>query len=463
MNKENKLVPSLPNGFQDSYGSNLILKKKLLKIIEQNFIKYGFSALETSPMEYSSLIGNSLAEDEDNPMADIYSFDEDGRDISLRYDLSMPLARFYSQNYFNLPNPYKRYQMGTVFRREKSSNGRWKSFEQCDVDIVGKFDIRQANSELINIIGSTLIGCGLKKSDFSISISNRKIIQGLMDQLKIVDEKQKKKVLRAIDKLDKPGFGLKGVEELLKKERRDVSGAITKGANLSDNQAKEIIDFLKIKDLKDLSKKIDNPLTKEGINEIEDLFKILSYGDYADLVKFDQKICRGLDIYTGFIVETNLKFEVKNLKGKVVEPGSICSGGEYLVTKFKGDPFLGSGVSIGITRLVWCLAQKIKNEIYEKKPVLVCIMDEKYLDKYYELLNILRNNGINSEIFLESNKKLSKQLEYANRKDLNLAIICGENEFKDNTVTIKNLKGLKGSNQSTILKNNLIDEIKKFT
>ena len=463
MNKENKLVPSLPNGFQDSYGSNLILKKKLLKIIEQNFIKYGFSALETSPMEYSSLIGNSLAEDEDNPMADIYSFNEDGRDISLRYDLSMPLARFYSQNYFNLPNPYKRYQMGTVFRREKSSNGRWKSFEQCDVDIVGKFDIRQANSELINIIGSTLIGCGLKKSDFSISISNRKIIQGLMDQLKIVDEKQKKKVLRAIDKLDKPGFGLKGVEELLKKERRDVSGAITKGANLSDNQAKEIIDFLKIKGLKDLSKKIDNPLTKEGINEIEDLFKILSYGDYADLVKFDQKICRGLDIYTGFIVETNLKFEVKNTKGKVVEPGSICSGGEYLVTKFKGDPFLGSGISIGITRLVWCLAQKIKNEIYEKKPVLVCIMDEKYLDKYYDLLNILRNNGINSEIFLESNKKLSKQLEYANRKDLNLAIICGENEFKDNTVTIKNLKGLKGSNQSTVLKDNLIDEIKKFT
>ena len=463
MNKENKLVPSLPNGFQDSYGSNLILKKKLLKIIEQNFIKYGFSALETSPMEYSSLIGNSLAEDEDNPMADIYSFNEDGRDISLRYDLSMPLARFYSQNYFNLPNPYKRYQMGTVFRREKSSNGRWKSFEQCDVDIVGKFDISQANSELINIIGSTLIGCGLKKSDFSISISNRKIIQGLMDQLKIVDEKQKKKVLRAIDKLDKPGFGLKGVEELLKKERRDVSGAITKGANLSDNQAKEIIDFLKIKDLKDLSKKIDNPLTKEGINEIEDLFKILSYGDYADLVKFDQKICRGLDIYTGFIVETNLKFEVKNTKGKVVEPGSICSGGEYLVTKFKGDPFLGSGISIGITRLVWCLVQKIKNEIYEKKPVLVCIMDEKYLDKYYELLNILRNNGINSEIFLESNKKLSKQLEYANRKNLNLAIICGENEFKDNTVTIKNLKGLKGSNQSTVLKDNLIDEIKKFT
>ena len=111
------------------------------------------------------------------------------------------------------------------------------------------------------------------------------------------------------------------------------------------------------------------------------MFDILNYGDYADLVKFDPKICRGLDIYTGFIVETNLNFEVKNPKGKIVEPGSICSGGEYLVTKFKGDPFLGSGISIGISRLVWCLSQKNKNEVDEQKPVLVCIMDEKYLDK----------------------------------------------------------------------------------
>ena len=167
MNKENKLVPSLPNGFQDSYGSNLILKKKLLKIIEQSFIKFGFSPLETSPMEYSSIIGNSLAEDEENPMADIFTFDDDGKDISLRYDLSVPLARFYSQNYLNLPNPYKRFQIGTVFRREKPGNGRYKSFDQCDCDIIGKFDIRQANSELINVIASTLISCGLKKSDCS--------------------------------------------------------------------------------------------------------------------------------------------------------------------------------------------------------------------------------------------------------------------------------------------------------
>ena len=462
MKEEKKLISSLPNGFQDSWGNTLFLKKKLLKIIEQSFIKFGFSPLETSPMEYSSVIGNSLAEDEENPMADIFTFDDDGTDISLRYDLSVPLARFYSQNYLNLPNPYKRFQIGTVFRREKPGNGRYKSFDQCDCDIIGKFDIRQANSELINVIASTLISCGLKKSEFVISASNRKIVQGLMDQLKIVDEKQKKKVLRAIDKLDKPGFGLKGVEELLKKERRAASGAVTKGANLTDDQVKEIIDILKIKDLKELSKKTDNSLTKEGIKELEDLFEILKLGDFADLVKFDPSKIRGLDIYTGFIVETNLNFEVKNSKGKVVDPGSICSGGEYLVTKFKGDPFLGTGISIGISRLVWCLSQKMQIEIDEQKPVLVCIMDEKYLDKYYELLNILRNNGINSEIFLESNKKLSKQLDYANRRDLNLAIICGENEFKENKITLKNLKGEKGTNQVSIPKENLINEIKKL-
>ena len=122
------------------------------------------------------MIGNSLAEDDENPMSDIYSFDDDGTSLSLRYDLSVPLARFYSQNYLNLPNPYKRFQLGTVFRREKSSNGRWKSFEQCDCDIIGKFDNRQANSELINLVASTLIACGLKKSEFTINVSNRKIV-----------------------------------------------------------------------------------------------------------------------------------------------------------------------------------------------------------------------------------------------------------------------------------------------
>ena len=462
MDKKNKLLEAdLPKGFQNKWGDALLLKKKLLEIIEKNFIKFGYSPLETSPMQLSFIIGNSLSEDEENPMSNIYTFSDDGIDLSLRYDLSQPLINFYKQNYMNLPNPYKRYEIGSVYRREKPGSNRYKSFGQCDVDIIGNFDQKQANADLCSIIGSIFTEF-LKKSEFVINVSNRKIVQGLMDQLKIKDLGQKQKVLRAIDKVDKPGFGLKGVKDLLGKERVDQSGAITKGANLNDEQSSKIIDFLKIKDIKELKKKINNPLTNEGIKELEDLFEILSYGEYADQVKFNSSIVRGMDMYTGNVIETNLNFDVKNSKGKVIDPGAVCSGGEYLITKFKGDPFLGCGVSIGSDRLAWAIGQKNNIEVEEKKPVLVCVMEESKLDKYYEVLKVLRDNNINSEIYLESKKKLSKQLEYASKRGLSLAIICGDNEFKDNTVTLKNLQGIKGENQITIPKENLVNEIKKY-
>jgi len=462
MNKKKKLLEAeLPKGFQNRWGDAFYLKQRLLKVIEKNFIKFGYSPLETSPMQLSSVIGNSLSDDDENPMSDVYTYNDDGTDVSLRYDLSQPLINFYKQNYMSLPNPYKRFEIGTVFRREKPGSSRFKSFGQCDVDIIGNFDAKQANADLCSIIGSIFTEF-LKKSEFVINISNRKIIEGLMDQLKIIDRKQKQKTLRAIDKIDKPGFGLKGVEDLLGKKRVDQSGAITKGANLSEEQSSQILEFLKIKDIKELKQKIDNPLTNEGIKEVEELFEILSYGEYADQVKFNSSIVRGMDMYTGNVIETNLKFEVKNSKGKVIDPGAVCSGGEYLITKFKGDPFIGCGVSIGSDRLTWAVAQKNNIKLEEKKPVLVCVMEESKLDKYYEILKVLRDNDISSEIYLESKKKLSKQLDYASKRGLFLAIICGENEFKANTVTLKNLQGVKGENQITIPRENLINEVKKY-
>ena len=461
MKKEKKLTANLPKGFQNKWGEPLFLKKELLRIIEKNFVKFGYSPLETSPMQLSSIIGNTLSEDEENPMSDVYTFSDDGMDVSLRYDLSQGFLNFYKKNYMNLPNPVKRYEIGTVFRREKPGSSRYKSFDQCDVDVIGNFEAKQANADLCSIIGS-IFGEFLKNSEFVINISNRKIVQGLMDQLKIVDQKQKQKVLRAIDKLDKPGFGIKGVEDLLKKERVDQSGAITRGANLDADQSSQIIDFLKIKDIKQLKQKIDNPLTNEGIKEVEELFEVLSYGKYRDQVKFNSSIVRGMDMYTGNVIETNLKFEVKNSKGKVIDPGAVCSGGEYLITKFKGDSFRGPGVSIGIDRLVFCLSQKKNIKFEEKKPVLVCVMNEKYLVNYYEILDTLRKNNINSEIFLDNNKNLGKQLNYANKRKCPIAVICGENEFKENKITLKNLLGVKGDNQITIPKEKLVDEIKKF-
>ena len=463
MNKKNILKPGLPSGFQNQWGTALFLKKKLLKIIEKNFIKFGYSPLETSPMQLSSVIGNSLSEDEENPMSDIFTYNENKTDISLRYDLSQTCINFYKQNYMDLPNPFKRYEIGTVYRREKPGSNRYKSFDQCDADIIGNFDAKQANADLCSMIGSIFTEF-LKKSEFVIYVSNRKIVQGLMDELKINDEKQRQKVLRAIDKLDKPGFGLRGVEELLKEKRTDpTSGAVIIGAKLDNSKASEIINFLKIKDLEEIKSNLKNPISQEGIKEISDLLKNISYGDYKELIKFDLSKIRGLDIYTGFIVETNLTFEVKNPKGKVIDIGSVCSGGEYLVSKFKGDDFKGSGVSFGSDRLCFSVQQLDQIEINQENPVIVCVMDKKYLPKYYEILKVLRDNKINAEIFLDPSKNMGKQLTYSNRAARPLAVICGDNEFKDNTVTLKNLLAKKGEdNQITIPRKDLINEIRKI-
>ena len=281
--------------------------------------------------------------------------------------------------------------------------------------------------------------------------------------MKISNEKQLK-VIRAIDKLDKPGFGLKGVEDLLRKERKDTSGAITKGADLNDEQVDQILKYLKIKDLKELKQSLKNPLSQEGINELEEFFVVLGYGSSLDQVKTNFTIVRGLAYYSDFIVETNLNFKVTNNKGKEVDIGSICSGGAYakLISRFKGVDIPGTGISFGVDRLLFALMQLDQIQLDEQKPVLVCVMDQKYLKNYYEILDLLRQNNINAEIFLDSKKNLGKQLTFANKRQLPVAIICGENEFKDNTVTIKNLKGVKGENNKTFSKKDLINEVKKL-
>ena len=465
MKKEEKLTPGLPSGFEDRWNKQLSLKKKLLEIIENNFLKFGFSPLETPSFEISKNIGSFLADDEDNSMSDVFTFNDGNEKITLRYDLSSPLSRFVAQNYRELPFPYKRYAIGNVWRNEKPDTGksRYREFSQADCDIIGNVNSSQADAEICNIIADTLTKCGLGDKQFKVSISNRKIVQGLINQLKISDKYQELKVIRAIDKLDR--IGIKGVEDLLKKERIDASGAVTKGANLSDEQASEILNFLKIKNIKDLKSTLKNSLSVEGIKETENLLEIISYGKYSKLIQTNFTIVRGLAYYDGFCVETNLNFKVKNPKGKEIDVGSIASGGRYdkLISRFKGTDFPGTGMSIGVDRLLFVLSQIDTINTKNNKPVLICILDNKYLKKYYETLNYLRENGINSELYLDPSKNLKKQLTYADKRNLPLAIICGETEFKENKVTLKNLRSSKGKeNQITISKDNLINEIKKL-
>ena len=185
MEKDKKLNPSLPSGFEDRWNKKLVLKKQLLKVIEKNFLKFGAEPLETPSFEISENIGSFLAEDEDNPMSDVFSFKDGDKNITLRYDLSSPLARFVAQNNQELPSIYKRYAIQNVFRNEKAGNGRYREFMQADFDIIGNVNSAQSNAELCNLISSTLLDFGLNKDQFTINISNRKIVQGLIDDLKI--------------------------------------------------------------------------------------------------------------------------------------------------------------------------------------------------------------------------------------------------------------------------------------
>ena len=462
MKKEEKLTPGLPSGFEDRWNKQLSLKKKLLEIIENNFLKFGFSPLETPSFEISKNIGSFLADDEDNPMSDVFTFNDGNEKITLRYDLSSPLSRFVAQNYRELPFPYKRYAIGNVWRNEKSGNARYREFSQADVDIIGNVNTSQADAEICNIIVDTLIKCGLTQKEFKVSISNRKIVQGLIEQIKVSEKSQQLKVIRAIDKLDR--IGIKGVEDLLKKERVDSSGAATKGANLSNDQASEVLNFLQISNLKDLKSVLKNALSTQGINEIQDLLEVISYGKYTNLIQTNFAIVRGLEYYDGFCVETNLNFKVKNPKGKEVDIGSIASGGRYdkLISRFKGADFPGTGMSIGVDRLLFALSQINSIKVKNNKPVLICILDSKYLKKYYETLDYLRENGINSELYLDSSKNLKKQLSYADKKGCPIAVIVGDSEIKENKFTLKNLKSSKENDQKTVLKESLIDEINKI-
>ena len=192
---------------------------------------------------------------------------------------------------------------------------------------------------------------------------------------------------------------------------------------------------------------------------------MLDFGNYSELVKINFTIVRGLAYYDGFCIETNLNFKTTNSKGKEIDIGSVCSGGQYnkLISRFKGVDIPGTGVSIGVDRLLFAMSQINQVQLDDQKPVIVCVMDEKYLKNYYEILDILRKNNINSEIFLDSKKNLGKQLTYANKRGCPIAVICGENEFKDSKITLKNLLGIKGEdNQTTFSKENLVNEIKKF-
>ena len=442
MNKKTfKPTSELPNGFADRQEEELLIRDLLISNIKKIMSKYGFQYLETPSFEYTDSIGKFLP-DKDRPSEGVFSFEDEKKWLSLRYDLTAPLARYAAKNFDSLPRPFKRFQLGTVWRNEKPGPGRFREFLQFDADYIGTNNLF-SDAELCFLISEILNSCGLEKSEFIIKISNRKLSKGLLEKLNITDEQKQSITLRAIDKLDR--VGVEGVQYLLGKGRKDKSGDFTKGAELEESQIKEIIKFLNIKNLSDKNfEKIreiaaDNKSMNNGIKELELMEKYFLLFNFTNYI-FDPTVVRGLEYYTGPIFEANLTFGVKNNKGKEIEFGSVGGGGRYddLVKRFNNQDCPSTGISVGLDRLIYAILQKNKIKAEKKNPVLICVFDEKYMDFYIKILNVLRSKNISAEIYSGSSN-IKSQFKYADRRGCDFVILCGDDEVSKNVVTIKNL------------------------
>jgi len=443
MKNEKKIKPSkeLPLGFVDRQEKELLTRDFITSNIKEVMIKYGFQYLETPSFEYTDSIGKFLP-DKERPDQGVFSFKDEQNWLSLRYDLTAPLARYIAKNYLEIPKPFKRYQLGTVWRNEKPGPGRFREFLQFDADYVGTKNL-QADAELCVLISEILEKCGLSKEDYTIKISSRKFTEELFNELKIQSKEQSAVTLRALDKIDRLGW--EEVKKILGKGRKDKSGDIIKGAELSEDQ------------IKVLEKKIKetNPNT-DDILEIMRIFEAYDFTNY----QYDPSVIRGLEYYTGPIFEVNLNFEVKNSKGKTIQFGSIGGGGRYdnLVSNFGNLDCPATGISIGIDRLVYALMQKKEFNIKSNKPVVICVFSKANIKDYIEILKKLREENISSEIY-PGEGNLKKQMQYANKIGSPAVILLGEDEIKSGKATLRDLKS--GKESSTEIEN-LSNEIKKI-
>ena len=439
--KKNKPSKELPLGFVDRQEKELLVRDFIISNIKKVMIKYGFQYLETPSFEYTDSIGKFLP-DKDRPDEGVFSFQDEKKWLSLRYDLTAPLARYVAKNYLEIPKPFKRYQLGTVWRNEKPGPGRFREFLQFDADFVGTKSL-QADAELCVMISEILEDCGLNKEEYIIKISSRKITEEIFKKIKIDNVEQKLTVLRALDKIDRLGWD--GVKKLLGEGRKDKSGDFTKGANLSSKN----INFLE-KELKNKS------LETEDLKEILKIFREYNFSNF----EVNPYVIRGLEYYTGPIFEVNLKFDVKNDKGQVIQFGSIGGGGRYdnLVNNFGNYDAPATGISIGLDRLVYALLQKKEFKVKQTKPVVICIFDKNLMKEYISLQMILRSAGISTEIY-PGEGKLKKQMEYANKIKSPAVILYGENEIKTGKPTLRNL--VSGNEKSTKIEE-LANEIKKI-
>jgi histidyl-tRNA synthetase len=429
----------LPKGFSDISASEIRASEQMLGTIRGVFESYGFEPLDTPAIEYSDALGKFLP-DQDRPNEGVFSFqDDDDQWLSLRYDLTAPLARYVAENYQNLPKPFRRYQVGPVWRNEKPGPGRFRQFTQFDADTVGASSVA-ADAELCMLAADTLEALGVPRGQYVIKVNNRKVLDGLLESIGLGGGENVAKrlsVLRAIDKQDR--LGIEGVRALLGKGRKDESGDYTQGAQLGAKQITSIVEMLEPKagDFGAAATGIGG----EGLNEIADIASLVDSAGYADRIRVDPSVVRGLEYYTGPVFEAELTAPITDDKGQPIRLGSVVSGGRYdgLVERFTGEKVPATGISIGVSRLLFGLQRLGKyKDSATQGPVAVLVLDRDRIADYQEMAQDLRAANIRAELYLgESGMKA--QMKYADRRGSPCVVIQGSDEKARGEVQIKDL------------------------
>ena len=446
-----------PRGFEDKPAELLRAERKLIDAAFAVYDMNGFEPLQTPAFEFADALGKFLP-DEDRPNVGVFALqDDDEQWLSLRYDLTAPLARFVAENYDALAKPYRRYQAGSVYRNEKPGPGRFREFVQCDADSVGAAG-PAADAEMIMLAAEVMRAAGLKDGQYAVRVNNRKLLDGILESSGVpnTDEGalQRMQVLRAIDKLDR--LGEAGVEALLGEGREDESGDYTKGAGLNSDGIKSVLAFMTSTSAVEVVKGQDDRFMtigvleklmgqsergQSGVDELRQVDKILEATGFGpERVSFDTSIVRGLGYYTGPVFEAELLADIRDKKGRPVRIGSIGGGGRYddLVSRFRGQTVPATGFSFGVSRFLSALQRMDALEQSVRPPVIICAFDRALMGQYFTMAQELRTAGIRAEVFVGSGN-VTKQMKYADRRNAQIAVLMGEDELAKGEVTLKDL------------------------
>ena len=431
---------ALPRGLVDRAPADIAAAEAMMAKIRAVYELYGFEAVETPFIEYTEALGKFLP-DQDRPNEGVFSFkDDDEQWLSLRYDLTAPLARYVAEHYEHLPKPYRSYRAGWVFRNEKPGPGRYRQFMQFDADTVGAAS-PAADAEMCMMMADCLEALGIKRGDYVIKVNNRKVLDGVMEAIGLGGAENGGRrliVLRAIDKLDR--LGPESVRALLGAGRKDESGDFTKGAGLEAAAIERVLAYTaaRAKDnaatLTALATAIaGSPTGEVGVEELSEiagLVRAIGYGE--DRVLLDPSVVRGLEYYTGPVFEAELTFETRGEDGRPIRFGSVGGGGRYdgLVARFRAEPVPATGFSIGVSRLLAALRaidSPIAAGAARPSPVVVVVLDRDHMADYQRLVAELRAAGVAAEMYLGASG-LNAQLKYADRRGSLCAVIQGSNE-----------------------------------